>query len=317
MPTTLADTRDGILLTLACVFGALIAPVLPVVGFPVCGAALAGLVYRSRLALAVIATIVALAVTAAVWWTDVLVVGPALIAVVFAASRLGRSGTVNVAVALVPVFALGFAASELARAWMMDLSVRDYLTQAVEQLDAVLVAGGAAGSLPGTEELVDTMIRFMGAGYLVMAVVTVVPTLAAIVWAARRSGVELKRAPALDALDLSPHVLWTLVGALAFMAAGRLLGNGEGWVSSAGLNLLIAAKIVLFAQGLGVLAAGLKAAEVGRLGRTLAYAVAVVLEGPMWIVSIVGLLDFWVNFRKLARETPSGAGQAGGESPLT
>jgi uncharacterized protein YybS (DUF2232 family) len=310
---TLADTRDGILLTLACMFGAIIAPALPVVGFPVCAASLVGLLYRHRPVVMTVAAAAALAVTALLWWTDVLIVGPALLAVVIAARRMPRADAVNVAVALVPVFALGFAASELAKAWMLDLSVREYLTRAVEQLDAVLVAGGAQ-AIAGTEDLVDTMLRFAPAGYFLMSVATVVPTLAAMAWAARRSGVELPNVRRLSTLDLTPHVLWTLVGALALVVVGRYTGQTEGWVSSVGINLLIVAKVVLFTQGLGVLSAALGVAGVGKVGRAFAYVIALLIEGPTWLLSIVGLLDFWANFRKLDRD---GSGQAANEGPVT
>jgi uncharacterized protein YybS (DUF2232 family) len=65
---------------------------------------------------------------------------------------------------------------------------------------------------------------------------------------------------------------------------------------------LLAAKIVLFVQGFAVISALLKVAKVGRVGLVGAGILALMIDGPTWIVSITGLLDFWINFRKLARD---------------
>ncbi len=311
MTPTLANTRDAVLLSLACVGGALLAPLVPFLGLPVCAAALAGLLYRGHPVTATIAAGVAVAAAGAIRPSEVLMVAPALVAVLFATMALRRTDVITIAAWFVPVLALSLAAREIGAAWLSGLTVREYFAEALAQVTALLATRGIEGLF--AKDAVDTMLRLAPAGYLLTALITAAPTLAAIVWAARRAGADVRRAARIDMLDLSPHVLWILVVGVGAAAAGRVWGGPEDVFTSASLNLLLVAKIALFVQGFAVVAAMLRAANVGRVGLIGAAILAFLIDGPTWIVSIAGLLDFWINFRKLGRDGTEGPRAA--ESP--
>jgi hypothetical protein len=79
-----------------------------------------------------------------------------------------------------------------------------------------------------------------------------------------------------------------------------------------GLNLVLCARTLFVLQGLSVSAGLLDRAGVGLGGRILALAALAALDALTLVVSFVGLLDFWVNFRRLPRDgvTPTASTQA-------
>jgi len=54
-------------------------------------------------------------------------------------------------------------------------------------------------------------------------------------------------------------------------------------------------------QGLGLTDSWLQKSGVGRVGRMIGWLAAGLVDTALWIVSLVGLVDFWVNLRKLDR----------------
>jgi hypothetical protein len=279
------------------------------VGFPLCAVALAGLLYRGWWIAVGLVVCVAVAAAALLNPSDVAVVAPGLLTVVAAATVLRRRQAVNVAIVLVPLFAIAYAMGEYATAWLSGLTYREYVAQIVTLVEPAMVGLSAAGSITG-EELIDAVVRFAPSGYVVMAVATVIPTVAAIGWAARGSATEVNRFPALNRLDLSPHVIWLPIAALGCMAAGQILGEPDGLMVTIGLNVLLAARVALFLQGLGVLDAWLRKAGVGRVGRFFGWTAALLVDATTWIVSLLGLIDFWVNLRKLDRGEIAKDGQS-------
>ena len=76
------------------------------------------------------------------------------------------------------------------------------------------------------------------------------------------------------------------------------------WVSVGvvGLNLVLCVRTLFFLQGISVAAGVLDRAGVGLGGRILALAALAALDVPTFVLSFTGLLDFWVNIRRLPRE---------------
>ncbi|MDP2401851.1 MAG: DUF2232 domain-containing protein [Actinomycetota bacterium] len=300
----MAQTRDTVLLALACAGGAVIAPIAPFFGLPICAAALAGLIYRGLPVAAAVVAGASIALVVAIRPTEALVLVPALVGVMLAALAMRRYDVMTVAAWFVPLLAFALAARELGAAWLSGLTLREYFTDVIEEAAALLSAAGAGDVFAA--DAVDMMLRLAPAGYLFTALLTAVPTLAAIMWSARKADVELSRSPRIDMLDLSPHVLWLLFVGVGAGAAARIWGGPDGAFATVSLNFLLAAKVVLFVQGFAVISALLKTAKVGRIGLIGAGIIALLIDGPTWIVSITGLLDFWINFRKLARDGADG-----------
>jgi len=268
--------RDTILLSLACLGGAILAAPLPLIGLPMIAAAFAGLVYMERMIAAVVISVLSSAVVGLILTTtELLAIIPAITAILIAIVALRRHDPYAVIVCLAPVLAVSFVARDLVIPW---LAGQVYTELARETLAAAAEAFVAA-----------------------------IPVVLAILWAARRAGVKLKGSPGIANLDFSPHMLWPLVLALALGASGRILNIGDGMLTDLGFGLLLATKVILFLQGFAVVAFFLKPMNIGRRGLFFVGVMAFIIDGPTWIVSIAGLLDFWLNFRKLNREDASGS----------
>lgn len=89
-----------------------------------------------------------------------------------------------------------------------------------------------------------------------------------------------------------------------FVSAGFALLAPLVWVRQAGLNLLLMLGFVYFCQGMAVIAALLQRFQVPWALRGLSYALAF-LNPLMILVTILGLMDLWLDFRRLppSRET--------------
>lgn len=116
----------------------------------------------------------------------------------------------------------------------------------------------------------------------------------------RRIGRHSPRTP-LAFFDTPLWVVGALAAAILMVAAGVLLGEGGKRVLMVGLNVLALARIVLMLDGLGVLAFVFTGMGIGRLGLVLVLAIAVNVELSLPIMSGLGLVDFWANFRRLVR----------------
>ena len=103
------------------------------------------------------------------------------------------------------------------------------------------------------------------------------------------------------------YALW-LVAALRLMLPFELYPSQVSVMNAApdavlmvSANLVMALRFALLAQGMGVLSWFLEEKNVGALGRTLAAVAGLYLEAQFIVVSIVGLVDVWANFRHLVR----------------
>ncbi|MDJ1122764.1 hypothetical protein QJ043_04065 [Olsenella sp. YH-ols2217] len=102
-------------------------------------------------------------------------------------------------------------------------------------------------------------------------------------------------APRWSVIVLIVGVALVGVGSLGFLGA---LGS---CLLSAGLCTLMAVRFVFMVQGFGVVTWWLSAHRFGCLVRFLVLFLAVDLEASFLVVSLLGLVDFWANFRKLPR----------------
>lgn len=297
---TSADIRETALLTAACAAGAVVAPALPMVGLPLCALALGALVFRGRV-FSVITSVLAAALIAGMFRSvDALAIGFACMAIALAARRLRTADPYAVGLIMAPVLGAAFAAAEFLWARMQGMTITEYLTDAAREASVLLGTTGSVGGV-AVDELAQTMVRFAPAVYLLLGVVAAVPVMVALVWAARRVGVSIHPVPRLAEVDLTPHVLWVLIVAIAAMAAGRVWGGEQGLIWAVGANLLMVVRVAMTVQGLAVIAAAL--GSMGAAGPVfgLGIVLALLIDSATWMVSLVGLLDFWVNFRKLDR----------------
>lgn len=119
-------------------------------------------------------------------------------------------------------------------------------------------------------------------------------------WLAAAGIPEVSR-PRLADFDLPLWIVAALVASVAGLAAALTVPAAPDAVLLVSANLVMALRFAFLAQGIGVLSHLLGERGVGALGRSLAAVAGLYLEAQFIVVSIVGLVDVWANFRHLAR----------------
>jgi hypothetical protein len=237
--------------------------------------------------------------------SSVLFVAPVLAAVVLTVVFLPKHSMQAVAGSLVVVVGLSSLAADALTARSQGTTLPALFSGQSQTLvtETVKAMGSSASaetlaSLKAFAQLVSTAwpsAYFQGAVFIAALVV------AAVVWAARKAGHPLEIVP-FSKLDLTPHVLWVFVVGLLMLAASYSSFAGSVVLGAVGLNLVLCARTLFFIQGFAVVAGLLDRAGVGLGGRILALAALAVLDALTMIISFTGLLDFWINFRRLPRE---------------
>ena len=212
----------------------------------------------------------------------------------------------TVVAALVVVLALGEYGCRRAcwrgrKGITLSASISKESQTLVAEMTKAMGASAPAETLRALKDAGRLIASAWPSAYFQSAVIVGVLVVVAIVWAARR--VERPLAvPPLSRLDLTPHVLWVFVAGLLLLAASYASFAESSVLGVVGLNLVLCARTLFFLQGFSVAAGVLDRAGVGLGGRILALAVLAVLDALTLVVSFTGLLDFWVNFRRLPRE---------------
>jgi hypothetical protein len=289
------ETRDALLLSAAVILGVLVPPGLAIFGLPIAAAGIAGLAFRRRLANAAIAVAIGVAGVALVDALDLVYMVPAVAVIALAVVLLPRIDAQWIGLLLLSV--LGVADAVHTRLVMSanNVTPEQFVTQMV---DAIAVPGSTAKQNADTIELLLTLLPMT---YFVAGLVAAVVVIAAIGWAAKRSG-RVLRVPALEQLDLTPHVLWPFIVGVLAMAGSY---GGFSYASTlrlVGLNLVLSISVLFAMQGVGVFAGLLNRLGVAGVVRILAWVALAMTSVLMPVASFLGLLDFWVNFRRLPRD---------------
>ncbi len=304
--------RLGIL----AVAGSLLAVVLhPVIGLPVAGSALVGVVYRLGISAALglcvagglLTTLVSgatvyviglplveVAVTArapyvfaAMMVCSLVLVGPAVAVLLRRASAVKTAAFVATGLSLLQVVALGALASGAGQG--LSAYVR-------EVLRSIILVSGAP----------DHMLELLSSAWPALLVslngLSAAIAVGAGSRAAHRAGAEVHVYPPLPAFDLDPRVALLPITAVALLAAGRLGLGPVGGLETAGLNLIVVSEWLFFVQGVAVASAWYHRFGLGRVSRGFGYALLLVTEALFPIVSLTGLADVWLNLRRLPRE---------------
>ena len=295
---------DSALLFAAIVLGTVLAPVIAFVGVPIAAAGVAGLAYRGHTAVAAFAATAGVAVVGVLSLSDVIYVGPVLAAVVLTVVLLPTRPFQPVAAALIAVLALANVSADALLARSQHTTLPATISQQSQAVVAEMTKALGASAPDAVRALQDAARLVASAwpsAYFQSAVLVGVLTIAAVLWAARRVEFSLD-VPPLSRLDLSPHILWAFVAGLFMLAAAYGSFAGSAVIGIVGLNLVLCARTLFLLQGMGVAAGMLDRANVGLGGRHLAFAAPAAFDALTLVVSFAGLLDLWVNFRRLPRE---------------
>jgi hypothetical protein len=302
---TTAGIRDSSLLAVSVVLGVAVSALVPWIGLPIAAAGIAGLVYRNRTVVAAAISALGVAAAAIVNAANVVFTAPAIVALLLAVVMLPRVDVQIVGLVLVTVFTVaGFAADAV----IAQRAGTTISAQIAEQSQAIVAELGKSLGASATPDVVaqlksasNLMQAVWPSTYFESALFVAVLSIAAIAWAARRAGRDVK-VPALSKLDLTPHVLWAFVVGLLLLAASRGSFPQASVLWSVGLNLVLCVRALFFLQGLGVAAGVLDRMSVGLGGRIFALAALAALDALTFALSFIGLVDFWVNFRRLPRD---------------
>lgn len=298
--------KTSVIIPLAlCVAGALSAAIAPpmaclLMGFgTLCAGAGRG---RGAQALIAVGTLVLCGVGGAYFGVDsvpnALIVGVLSLASAFAVEKGGmRPGVACVIVALAAAAQIGDA---IVAAMMANTSVGDSFIGVLAANPQLLESAGldAAG-----RSLVEWAVRtFWPAAFSTTALIEFLCAYAGCGLAARRLRDRKVEWPDFGLYDLPLWVVAVFVASLAGCAAWythqEATGNALLMVSG---NALLTVRYALAAQGLAVLAWQARARKVPRLTCVAVVLVAMYLEAQFIVMSVVGLLDIWVNFRHLPR----------------
>ncbi|HEY5541149.1 MAG TPA: hypothetical protein VIL41_06835 [Coriobacteriia bacterium] len=299
-----AEARDVGLLSAAVVLGVVVSFLFSLIGLPLVAMGAAGLAHRGRVVGAAVGSAIGVAVVGVIDPASMIFVAPAVVAVLLAVVMLSRVDAQWVGAMLTAVFAMAGAGRDYVLVRTEGTTLSSMLSSELNKMIAQQpqLAGGSSGAQAMRDGL-KTVLSLIPMMYFVTGLVTAVAVIAAIAWAAKRSG-RAVRVPALSRLDFTPHVLWPfVVGLLALAASYAPIANAATW-GVVGLNLVWCVSALFSLQGLGVSAGVLNRTGVGLGGRILAWAALAVLDvicgGALF--SFIGLVDFWVNFRRLPRD---------------
>lgn len=111
--------------------------------------------------------------------------------------------------------------------------------------------------------------------------------------------------------DLPIWVVALLVASVAGLACALTVPDAPRALLMVSANLAMSLRFAFLAQGVGVLSWLCEERHVGTLARILGAVLALYLEVQFIVVSIVGLVDVWANFRHLSRGSgPDSTGNA-------
>ena len=115
----------------------------------------------------------------------------------------------------------------------------------------------------------------------------------------RTSGIP--RVPAIAAFDMPMWPVGVLIASILGLSASLSGFPGAEVLLSASVTALMSVRFIFAIQGFAVVLTFANRFRFGCLGRTLLLVLSIWLETRFFIVSIVGLIDVWANFRKLTR----------------
>ena len=167
----------------------------------------------------------------------------------------------------------------------------------------------AAGTIPAESVLamknaVDTAAMLWPAFYFIEGVLyMVILTLAARI--AYRRHYEGFNPPGLAEVDMTIHIVWPLIIGLLCVAASYLPFEYAEYAQLAGYNLLACSVALFLIQGLAVIIYLMDRAKLSMIVKVIVIILALQMELMFFAPSIIGIMDFWINFRKLPREASS------------
>lgn len=219
-----------------------------------------------------------------------------------------KRATITTAFALSALTALLLIAAEAGAAWLHHQTLMGTLqltvTEAMNSVKSLLPLEMQAqvSSMVPLAELLWPFALFCMTGTCVALSHAAARIANLNVKASRKKPVTLWKLSSFEAPLWAPVVL---AAGIAFFFFGPALAFVDAraafWAQAAGLSTILAVRFVFLLDGAGVIAWFLEKKTQGCLVRTLVWIIALYFESFCFIVSIVGLIDYWANMRKFKR----------------
>lgn len=210
-------------------------------------------------------------------------------------------GGVSVLVAVVTLLNIGV---EMSFAMMAGTTVSEvYQGMFTAMTDGALqAAGGGIQAELMVQQLEPVFMAIWPFVYVVSSLSDVLAaSIGSFLMGARTSG--MAKMPLLASFDMP---LWP-VAALALSVLGLGVSAagfpGSQLVLTVSATALLSVRIIFALQGFGVVLSLMGRYRLGCFGRTALTVLSIWLETMFFLVSIVGLVDVWANFRKLERSS--------------
>lgn len=97
-------------------------------------------------------------------------------------------------------------------------------------------------------------------------------------------------------------IVWLLIASGAAVLIPSVLGLKSPGTVITGMNILMVVLFVYFLQGLAIVEFFFKTRQVPRLLRFLFYFIIMIQQYLLLVLSVAGIFDLWVDFRKLNRK---------------
>lgn len=158
-----------------------------------------------------------------------------------------------------------------------------------------------ASVLPQVDLVSDLLSLLWPTSYVVLGLCESVAAMLGSLLATVPAPGESREVPHLALFDLPLWVVGVFVAAVAGIAVALTVPGVPELVLMVAANLAMAVRFALAAQGLAVLSWLMREKRVGALLKLTAWVVAFLLEVQFIVMTVVGLVDVWANFRHLTR----------------
>ena len=208
--------------------------------------------------------------------------------------------SLSVAFALIVCGTLALIGVDVIQLQSMGSSMADMITQLVNGY----ASGIGVASVSVTEQVESTramLQAYWPSAYLVVALVEFLCALLGARASARRErpGTAM---PTLAEYDVPVWLVGVLVAdILGLTAVGLVPPAYTNAVNMVSANLLVALRIAFAVQGLAVIAWLIRSRHVGAFAGACTIVAGLFLEEQFYVMTIVGLIDVWKNFRHLPR----------------
>lgn len=191
--------------------------------------------------------------------------------------------------------------------WASGQDMSSYVSSAIDAIATQYVAQAGLEAQAQVPTIKAVLAVFWPTIYYASALVSVLLAHAGARLSAIRASQEKVVAWDVTSFDVPAWAVVAFIAGVAACGVSRVIPTYGNQLLMVGANAILALRPLFALQGLAVLLALLSRKGVGCIGRVLLIFLMIDLEVSFMVASVVGLMDFWANFRHLPRGGKPGA----------